>query len=64
MEIWVVLLFVGAFIWKVEVCGGVVDGVNETAPGGGCFWRCVGLEKTLLKDYLRIPSSFLAMIAR
>jgi len=28
MEIWVVLLFVGAFIWKVEVCGGVVDGVK------------------------------------
>ena len=23
MEIWVVLLFVGAFIWKVEVCGGL-----------------------------------------
>ena len=39
-------------------------GGNVTAPEGGCLWRCVGLEKTLLKDYLRIPSSFLAMIAR
>ena len=55
----------GAFICVVDVCGVVWwMGGNETAPGGCCLWRCVGLEKTLLKDYLRIPSSFLAMIAR
>ena len=60
----------GVFIWMLCFylgggglwwCGGVE---NETAPGGSCLWRCVSLEKTLLKDYLRIPSSFLAMIAR